>query len=116
MGAPALPATRAQFHYDESRTWFRRELDFPGPRTMQATADWVDENAAHFDRFLLFVDEFDPHEPFDTPAPWVNRYDDTWQGDVMIWPPYARCAASSAASSRSARRATCAATTVRSSP
>ena len=88
MGAPALPASQAGFHYDESRSWFREELDFPGPKTMRATADWIDGNAAHFDRFLLFVDEFDPHEPFDTPAPWVNRYDESWQGDVMIWPPY----------------------------
>ena len=24
------------------------------------------------DRFLLFVDEFDPHEPFDTPEPWAS--------------------------------------------
>ena len=31
-------------------------------------------------RFLLFVDEFDPHEPFDTPEPWASRYDDDWRG------------------------------------
>ena len=37
---------------------------------------------------MLYVDEFDPHEPFDTPAPWANRYDDTWRGDQLIWPPY----------------------------
>ena len=89
VGAPTLPASRRPQHYDESRTWFREELDFPGPKTMHATADWLDENASHFDSFLLFVDEFDPHEPFDTPPPWANRYDDTWTGEMMIWPPYA---------------------------
>src|SRR5205807_9331543 len=39
-------------------------------------------------RFMLFVDEFDPHEPFDTPAPWAGRYDPSWSEDLLIWPPY----------------------------
>jgi arylsulfatase A-like enzyme len=38
---------------------------------------------------MLFVDEFDPHEPFDTPEEWAGRYDDTWEGPHLIWPPYA---------------------------
>jgi hypothetical protein len=37
---------------------------------------------------MLFVDEFDPHEPFDTPEPWAHRYDPDWQGELVIWPPY----------------------------
>ena len=43
IGAPALPARAAPFArpYDTSRTWFRDETDFPGPRTMHAAADWV---------------------------------------------------------------------------
>jgi arylsulfatase A-like enzyme len=89
MGAPALPATtgHGQF-YNESRTWFREEADFPGPKTMQATCDWLQTYASDDQPFLLFVDEFDPHEPFDTPAPWANRYDPDWDGELMIWPPY----------------------------
>ena len=39
---------------------------------------------------LLVVDEFDPHEPFDTPEPWASRYDPDWSGERLIWPPYAR--------------------------
>ena len=31
---------------------------------------------ARHDRFFLFVDEFDPHEPFDTPEPYASMYDD----------------------------------------
>ena len=38
--------------------------------------------------FMLFVDEFDPHEPFDTPEPWSGRYDPGWDGELLIWPPY----------------------------
>ena len=90
IGAPALPARAAPFArpYDTSRTWFRDETDFPGPRTMRAAADWVRGAASQHDRWLLFVDEFDPHEPFDTPAPWAGRYDPDWDGDLLVWPPY----------------------------
>ena len=62
---------------------------------MQAAADWLDVHCRPATRqnerpapFLLFVDEFDPHEPFDTPAPWANRYDPDWSRELMIWPPY----------------------------
>ena len=75
--ARAPGRSRAFVHhaYDDSRTWFRAEEDFPGPRTMRAAEEWLRTSARHHDRFLLFVDEFDPHEPFDTPAPWATRYD-----------------------------------------
>ena len=60
-----------------ARRWRRRPSGCAGRRP-------------HHDRWLLFVDEFDPHEPFDTPEPWTGRYDDEpWEGDDLIWPPYA---------------------------
>lgn len=92
-GAPALPAEPSSMlvrPYDTSRTWFRAEDDFPGPRTMRTAAEWLDVNAGHHDRFLLLVDEFDPHEPFDTPEPWAGRYDPDWDDPLLIWPPYVR--------------------------
>jgi len=90
VGSPALPAVSSSRHmpYDMSRTWFRAEDDFPGPRTMQAAARWLDGQADTDQPFFLFVDEFDPHEPFDTPEPWASRYDDSWSGPRLIWPPY----------------------------
>lgn len=89
IGSPALPASAGHgAAYNTSRTWFRTELDFPGPRTMQTASQWLRENAGAHERFLLFIDEFDPHEPFDTPAPWADRYDPDWTGDRIIWPPY----------------------------
>jgi arylsulfatase A-like enzyme len=91
VGTPELPpAARDRHHrpYDDSRTWFRSEDDFPGPQTMRRAAEWLRETAGYHDRFFLFVDEFDPHEPFDTPARWATRYDDSWDGERIIWPPY----------------------------
>ena len=86
IGAPSFG--RGHMPYDNSRGYFRDEADFPGPRTMAATADWIDQNASYLDRFLLVVDEFDPHEPFDTPEPYASMYDPDWQGQHLIWPPY----------------------------
>jgi arylsulfatase A-like enzyme len=106
VGAPALPARGGGWFwrdrlgwagaldrpYDCSRTFFREELDFPGPRVMRTAADWLRRGAPAPDTgappFLLFVDEFDPHEPFDTPPPWAGRYDPGWEGELLIWPPY----------------------------
>ncbi len=102
VGAPALPARDGGWFwrdtfgvdgpsraYDRSRTFFRTEADFPGPTTMSAAADWLRRSPAHLDRWFLFVDEFDPHEPFDTPEPWLGTYwDEPWTDDLLIWPPY----------------------------
>jgi arylsulfatase A-like enzyme len=95
LGAPALPASSGHGqYYNVSRTWFKQEADFPGPKTMRAAEDWLTMHVSAGDEadgvapFLLFVDEFDPHEPFDTPEPWANRYDPDWDRELMIWPPY----------------------------
>jgi arylsulfatase A-like enzyme len=101
VGTPALPARGGGWYwkrlgmadaqdrpYDASRTFFRREEDFPGPKTMGAAAEWLERGAPRDAPFLLFVDEFDPHEPFDTPDPWRGRYDPDWDDELIIWPPY----------------------------
>ena len=89
IGSPALPSAPGRgAYYDVNRTHFKSELDYPGPRTMATAARWLADNAGHHQRFLLFVDEFDPHEPFDTPEPWAHRYDPDWKDEIIIWPPY----------------------------
>jgi arylsulfatase A-like enzyme len=114
VGAPALAAQPAPWRrgYDIARTHFRDESDFPGPRTMRAAVDWLQREVTSpacnpdQDRFFLFVDEFDPHEPFDTPAPWANSYDDAsdpWTDPLLIWPPYARTPEEAGLSPREAR-------------
>jgi arylsulfatase A-like enzyme len=103
VGAPSFH--RGHTPYDNSRGYFRGEEDFPGPRTMAAAARWLDDNAAAHERFFLFIDEFDPHEPFDTPEPWASKYDPEWRGPHLIWPPYiAGARAAGALSEREARQ------------
>ncbi len=87
LGAPMFG--RPSSHYDQSRGYFRNEADFPGPRVMSEAARWLSEEGVHHERFLLFIDEFDPHEPFDTPEPFASMYDPEWSASQrLIWPPY----------------------------
>ncbi len=85
-GAPSFG--RGWTPYDSSRGWFDDEEQFPGPKTMAAAVRWLDDEAPTDERFLLFVDEFDPHEPFDSPEPYASLYDPDWEGPHLIWPPY----------------------------
>ncbi len=91
LGAPVHETLPAPFprEYDINRSWFRSEADFPGPQTMAAAARWLDDNAGRHQRFFLMVDEFDPHEPFDTPEPWASKYRDNAGQPLHVWPPYA---------------------------
>jgi len=95
IGAPLHQVLPGPFphEYDTNRTWFKREEDFPGPQTMASAARWIDENAGRHQRFFLMIDEFDPHEPFDTPQPWACRYRQAQGADehqpLLVWPPYA---------------------------
>jgi arylsulfatase A-like enzyme len=86
IGTPTLHAR--DFIYPRNRARFVTEADYPGPKTMTAAATWLDRNVGRHDRWFLLVDEFDPHEPFDTPDSYRGRYDTGWDGPDLIWPPY----------------------------
>ena len=56
---------------------------------MMEAERFLREATPHHDRWFLFVDEFDPHEPFDTPSPWAGMYEaEPWADEYIIWPPY----------------------------
>ncbi|MFW5799133.1 MAG: sulfatase [Planctomycetota bacterium] len=59
---------------------------FP-PRTAAAAVRWLEENY-RFDPLFLWVDFFDPHEPWDPPEYMVRRYDPDYTGRPMIHPNY----------------------------
>ena len=89
----ALPH-RAKFNSDEhmamyhrGRTYRRREADMDAPRVMQAACRWLERNAGH-DRFFLWVDSFDPHEPWDPPDHYIDLYSRDYEGADIFWPKY----------------------------
>jgi arylsulfatase A-like enzyme len=59
-------------------------------RTVTEATEWLEQNDG-LDRFLLWVDMWDPHEPFDPPSYDWDRYrDPTYSGDKIIYPAYGR--------------------------
>jgi arylsulfatase A-like enzyme len=65
----------------------RTEADYFPALVMSRAADWVERNRAR-DRFLLVVDCFDPHEPFDPPSFYTDLYDPGYTGLEVTWPTY----------------------------
>jgi len=70
------------------RRWYREEDRFP-PRTARLVCEWLEENY-RWHPFFLWVDFFDPHEPWDPPEYMVRRYDPDYTGTPMIHPNYGK--------------------------
>jgi len=71
-----------------NRKWYREVDRFP-PRTAEMAVEWLEENG-QFSPFFLWVDFFDPHEPWDPPEYMVRRYDAEYDGTPMLHPNYGR--------------------------
>ncbi len=65
----------------------RNEEDYFAPQTFSTAIRWLEENAGR-DRFFLHIDTFDPHEPWDPPARYVDLYDPGYTGEAVIYPRY----------------------------
>jgi arylsulfatase A-like enzyme len=65
----------------------RSEGDYCVAQTMAAAARWLENNARR-GPFFLMVDSFDPHEPWDPPQPYVDRYDPGYEGEKIFYPRY----------------------------
>ncbi len=75
-------------HRWTNRYYRYEEETFP-PRTAGHTVRWLEENYQYLP-FLLWVDFFDPHEPWDPPEYMVKAYDPDYQGTPMLHPNYGK--------------------------
>jgi arylsulfatase A-like enzyme len=88
--------TRTGYHFQDrnlvdlhrwtNRYWTCEADTFP-PRTAGRAVRWLEENYA-YRPFLLWVDFFDPHEPWDPPAYMIKKYDADYDGTPMMHPNY----------------------------
>jgi len=69
--------------------YFTREDETFCAKTAGTTVRWLEENSEG-GPFFLWVDFFDPHEPWDPPEYMVRRYDPDYDGTPMIHPNYGR--------------------------
>ena len=73
--------------------WYNREkfagdeAAYPSVKTITEAADWLEENHDSND-FLLWIEAFDPHEPFDVPQRFLDMVEDDYDGRLFMWPEY----------------------------
>lgn len=74
----------------ENRTHFKTEYDYPSVKTMWHAAEWLEDNH-DADNFFLWVEAFDPHEPFDCPKYYLDLYEKEgdYDGPDFTHPSYA---------------------------
>ena len=58
--------------------------DYLPARVFSSASRWLEDNAANAP-FLLWVDGFDPHEPWDPPASFADMYMPGYDGIDFIW-------------------------------
>jgi len=66
---------------------FKSEEDYFAPRVVKEAIAWLEKvTKRQKDNLFLWVDCFDPHEPWDPPAPYREMYDPGYNGLEMIDP------------------------------
>jgi arylsulfatase A-like enzyme len=68
----------------------RSEQDCYCAQTMTKAAKWLERNH-NKEKFLLFIDTFDPHEPWDAPQWYEDQYDPGYDGIAYRYPVYGKC-------------------------
>ena len=86
-GRPGTEYQHTYAQYMRNTRKFTKETDFFAAKVFSTAMDWLDDNRGH-DKFFLWIDSFDPHEPFAPPPPFDTMYDPGYKGDVMPHPHY----------------------------
>jgi len=74
-----------------NRSSWQYEKDYMAPKTITKAMEWLERNYTR-DKFFLWVDVWDPHEPFDPPIHYLRRYADLKEEvENNIYPCYGRC-------------------------
>lgn len=85
-----LKNIEATHRYLRNSSCRRSEEDWMCAQTITRAMDWLERNQTR-DDFVLWIDLWDPHEPFDAPEADLARYaDPRFDGDVIFYPCYGR--------------------------
>jgi arylsulfatase A-like enzyme len=73
--------------YLKNVSWYRTEEDYCVARVIKAAIRWLEHvTRTRKDNLFLWVDCFDPHEPWDPPSPYREMYDPGYEGQELIDP------------------------------
>jgi len=83
--SPDSPRMTGMLQYLWNQGERTKDDDFQAARVFLSAMDWVENNAA-YGPFYLYIDSFDPHEPWDPPLHYADAYfrDDSVKD--YIWP------------------------------
>jgi len=84
------PERMQKNHYRWRAAHWQTERDTFVARTMQRASDWLERNYTH-ENFFLYIDTFDPHEPWDPPQHYIDLYDPGYEGEIVDHPEYGYC-------------------------
>ena len=90
QGQEGSPTRVQGIGHHESRdavAWWRNESDRNVAQTMTRAGDWLERH--YKEQFFLYVDTWDPHEPWDAPPYYTELYMADYDGEV-VQPIYAR--------------------------
>ena len=79
----AMNTNRSTAQYWRNVRNREKEEDWATNQTCQAVVDWLQRNAEH-EKFFLWVDAFDPHEPNVPPQHYIDLYDSGYDGDLFL--------------------------------
>lgn len=82
-----LPERHLRCHLKWRTVHWQCEEDTFVAKTMRDACRWLERNYTH-SNFFLWVDAFDPHEPWDPPLHYVDMYDPGYEGQVVDHPRY----------------------------
>jgi hypothetical protein len=68
--------------------WWKGEEDRFAPRTIRTACEWLEEAARSSGSFYLYLDLFDPHEPWEAPQQYLDMYDPDYQGEPLLYSGY----------------------------
>jgi arylsulfatase A-like enzyme len=63
------------------------EEDYFSPQVFRRATRWIEENY-DAEKFFLYIDSFDPHEPWDPPQYYRDMYDPGYDGIEVLNPDY----------------------------
>jgi arylsulfatase A-like enzyme len=76
----------------KNRAHWQGEEDHYAPRTLRSGITWLQQHyeASAGKPFFLWLDTFDPHEPWDAPTYYTEWYDPGYTGEVLAHANYGR--------------------------
>jgi arylsulfatase A-like enzyme len=69
--------------YRRNAYWYRQQGTNTTATLFRSVMEWFDQPR---DKFFMWVDAFDPHEPWDAPAEFLKPYPRNKKGDAVFWP------------------------------